>query len=108
MNIRTTPNPLIRGIGRRLTRFNDRHPWNHNQHFHPWILRALPPGTARVLDVGCGRGDLDAALAGVAGTVDGIDPDREMVEVAVARFAHDPAALDDVVNEAAALAKASA
>lgn len=91
MTIRTTPNPLIRWIELQLTRFNDRHPWSHNHHFHPWILRSLPPSTGRALDVGCGRGDLVAALAGVVGRVDGIDPDQEMAYVAATRFVHDPA-----------------
>ena len=91
MSIRATPNPLIRWIGLRLTRCNDRHPWSRNHHFHPWILRSLPPSTGRALDVGCGRGDLVAALAGVAGRVDGIDPDQEMAFVAATRFMHDQA-----------------
>ena len=91
MSIRATPNPLIRWIGLRLTRCNDRHPWSHNHHFHPWILQSLPPSTGRALDVGCGRGDLVAALAGVAGRVDGIDPDQDMAFVAATRFMHDQA-----------------
>lgn len=91
MTIRTSPNPLIRWIGLRLAQLNARHPWSHNHHFHPWILRSLPPSTGRALDVGCGRGDLVAALTGVAGRVDGIDPDQEMASVTATRFAHDPA-----------------
>ena len=91
MNIRTTPNRLIRWAAPLLKRLNDRHPWSHNHHFHPWILGSLPPRTGRALDVGCGRGDLVAALAGVAGRVDGIDPDQEMAHVAATRFEHDPA-----------------
>lgn len=63
MNIRTTPNRLIRWAAPLLKRLNDRHPWSHNHHFHPWILGSLPPRTGRALDVGCGRGDLVAALA---------------------------------------------
>ncbi|MGP9537731.1 class I SAM-dependent methyltransferase [Brachybacterium sp. AOP43-C2-M15] len=88
--IRTTPNPLIRWAGRRLHQLNARHPWSHNHHFHPWILRSLPPGTARVLDVGCGRGDLLAALSGRADRVEGIDPDAEMARTAATRFREDP------------------
>ncbi|WP_193104777.1 bifunctional 2-polyprenyl-6-hydroxyphenol methylase/3-demethylubiquinol 3-O-methyltransferase UbiG [Brachybacterium sp. FME24] len=90
MNIRTTANPLVRWIGRRLEQLNARHPWSHNHHFHPWILRALPTPAGRVLDVGCGRGDLIATLAGHAGRVDGIDPDQEMAYVSASRFREEP------------------
>jgi SAM-dependent methyltransferase len=85
MDIRTTPNPLIRWAGRRLATLNARHPGDHNAHFHRWILRSLPPGAARVLDVGCGRGDLVRALAEVPVQVDGIDPDRQMAYLAAHR-----------------------
>lgn len=90
MDIRTTPNPLVRRAGRALGAANARHPWDHNAHFHRWVLRALPPATTRVLDVGCGRGGLVRALAAHLGAdrargpvrVDGIDPDEEMARVA--------------------------
>lgn len=89
-NIRTAENALIRWAGRQLAALNARHPWSHNAHFHPWILSSLPPGAARVLDVGCGRGDLVEALTaalGPGGRVEGIDPDQEMAYVAASRFA---------------------
>lgn len=85
MDIRTTPNPVIRWAGRGLHRLNSRHPWDHNAHFHRWILRSLPPGAERVLDVGCGRGDLVRALAGRVPRVDGIDPDASMALTAAER-----------------------
>ena len=85
MNIRTTPNPVIRRAGRMLRTLNDRHPWNHNVHFHPWILRSLPQDCQRVLDVGCGVGDLVLALSTRAREVDGIDPDQGMVDTAARR-----------------------
>lgn len=90
MNIRTTSNPLIRAAGRWLERANDRHPWNHNDHFHPWILRSLPEAPARVLDVGCGRGELVAAVASRAGMVEGIDPDAAMAYATATRFRSEP------------------
>ena len=46
-NLRTTENPLIRWAGRRLEALNTRHPWNHNAHFHPGILRSLPETPSR-------------------------------------------------------------
>src|SRR5699024_3240702 len=76
MNIRATSNPLVRAAGHWLERVNDRHPWSHNDHFHPWILRSLPAAPTRVLDVGCGRGELVGALIPRAGLVEGIDPTR--------------------------------
>lgn len=85
MDIRTTSNPLVRWAGDRLHEANSRHPWDHNAHFHRWILRSLPPGASRVLDVGCGRGALVHALGGRVARVDGIDPDREMAYLAAQR-----------------------
>ncbi|MGP9580471.1 class I SAM-dependent methyltransferase [Brachybacterium sp. AOP35-5H-19] len=94
-NVRTTENPLIRWLGRRLTVLNARHPWNHNAHFHRWILRSVPAAATTALDVGCGRGDLITALAGVigpGGRVDGIDPDPEMARLAASEVAPIPQA----------------
>lgn len=85
MNIRTTPNPVVRRAGRLLRTLNDRHPWNHNSHLHRWILRSLPQHCERVLDVGCGTGDLVLALSARAREVDGIDPDPGMAHAAALR-----------------------
>ena len=58
-----------------LGRFNDAHPWDHNAHYHPWLLRQLPRRFGRALDVGCGAGELARALAGRAERVAGVDAD---------------------------------
>ena len=60
--------------------------WNGNTHYHPLILRALPTGASRVLDVGCGDGILSADLvrAGVPHVV-GIDIDEGVLDRARAR-----------------------
>jgi SAM-dependent methyltransferase len=65
---------------RALERFNAAHPWDHNAHYHPWILRQLPRRFATALDVGCGAGDLARLLAVRAekGVV-GIDSDAAIV-----------------------------
>ena len=70
-----------------LAAFNSRHPWSHNDHFHGWLLRHLPDRRGRALDVGCGRGDLVAALASRFEHVDGVDVDESMTKVAAQRFA---------------------
>nr|WP_285559149.1 class I SAM-dependent methyltransferase [Streptomyces hygroscopicus] len=63
-----------------LQRFNAAHPWDHNAHYHPWLLRQLPRRFGRALDVGCGSGDLVRLLARRAGRVDGVDADPEILE----------------------------
>ena len=37
--------------------------WNHNVHYLPVILAAVPPGCGAALDVGCGDGLLARRLA---------------------------------------------
>lgn len=58
-----------------LERLNARHPWSHNDHFHSWILTNLPRPCGSVLDVGCGQGELLAALAPHAHRVVGVEID---------------------------------
>lgn len=70
-----------------MNSFNARHPWSHNDRFHWWILRNLPPRRSRVLDVGCGRGELLARLAGKFDTVHGTDLSRDMRTAAEERCA---------------------
>ncbi|MFB7916418.1 class I SAM-dependent methyltransferase [Streptomyces sp. NPDC056061] len=64
---------------RALDRFNTAHPWDHNAHFHRWILRRLPARCDRALDVGSGSGDLARLLATRARAVDAVDADPEIV-----------------------------
>ncbi|MGW2648637.1 class I SAM-dependent methyltransferase [Streptomyces sp. NPDC001393] len=58
-----------------LHRFNAAHPWDHNAHYHPWLLRQLPRRPRTALDVGCGSGDLVRLLARRADLVVGVDAD---------------------------------
>ncbi|MEU3664156.1 class I SAM-dependent methyltransferase [Streptomyces sp. NPDC032940] len=67
---------------RALDRFNAAHPWDHNAHYHPWLLRRLPRRFGRALDVGCGTGDLARSLAARAGEVRGVDADPVIVSAA--------------------------
>lgn len=56
--------------------------WDHNAHYHRLLLRHVPPGTGRVLDVGCGAGALAARLASRADHVDALDRSPAMVAAA--------------------------
>jgi SAM-dependent methyltransferase len=56
--------------------------WDHNGFYHRLLLRHLPPGCERVLDVGCGAGVFAAKLARRAGHVDALDRSPAMIEAA--------------------------
>ncbi|WP_405841244.1 class I SAM-dependent methyltransferase [Streptomyces sp. NBC_01518] len=66
-------------ILRALESFNSAHPWSHNAHYHPWLLRQLPRRFGRALDVGCGSGDLVRLLAVRGERVEGIDSDPQII-----------------------------
>jgi SAM-dependent methyltransferase len=56
--------------------------WNHNVHYHPVVLAAVPDGCRRALDVGCGDGLLARKLAQRARSVTGVDRSPEMIRLA--------------------------
>jgi 2-polyprenyl-3-methyl-5-hydroxy-6-metoxy-1,4-benzoquinol methylase len=56
--------------------------WNHNIHYHPLLIEAVPQGASRVLDVGCGEGMLARALRAKAAHVIGIDLDAPSLALA--------------------------
>jgi SAM-dependent methyltransferase len=94
---------LLRGIDA----VNRAHPWSHNDHYIPWVLRQVPPGAERALDVGCGTGNLLRALAGRVPHVDGVDRDPAAAAAAGARVADlmdlPPGPAYDVVTAVAVL-----
>ena len=57
--------------------------WNHNVHFHSYLLRQCPATIFRALDVGCGLGVFTQRLAERAEVVDAIDADSTVVTEAV-------------------------
>jgi SAM-dependent methyltransferase len=59
--------------------------WNHNVHYQPVILAAVPPGCGPALDVGCGDGMLACRLADRCAEVTGIDRDPRMIALARAQ-----------------------
>ncbi|MDP9866527.1 MULTISPECIES: class I SAM-dependent methyltransferase [Streptosporangium] len=56
--------------------------WNHNVHYHPLVLGAVPEGCGEALDIGCGDGLLARKLAGRARHVTGVDRSPEMIRLA--------------------------
>ncbi|WP_398864077.1 class I SAM-dependent methyltransferase [Streptomyces pakalii] len=64
---------------RAIDRFHSGHPWDHNAHYHRWIMRQVPRRFDRALDIGSGSGDLARLLATRAAAVQGMDVDRAIV-----------------------------
>jgi ubiquinone/menaquinone biosynthesis C-methylase UbiE len=56
--------------------------WNHNVHYQPVILNAVPGGCGAALEVGCGDGLLARRLAARAAEVTAIDADARMITLA--------------------------
>ncbi|MFE2943786.1 class I SAM-dependent methyltransferase [Streptomyces sp. NPDC059255] len=71
--------PLPHRVLRALEQFNATHPWDHNAHYHRWILRQLPKRFGSALDIGAGSGDLVRLLASRANQVQGIDSDPVII-----------------------------
>ncbi|HEY6749060.1 MAG TPA: class I SAM-dependent methyltransferase [Mycobacteriales bacterium] len=77
----------MNAVLRQIDAVNAAHPWSHNDHYLRWVLRQVPPGARRALDVGCGTGTLLRALAAVVPQTEGIDRDARVAGLAGARVA---------------------
>ncbi|MFD4598812.1 class I SAM-dependent methyltransferase [Streptomyces sp. NPDC058464] len=76
--------------------------WNHNVHYHPVVLDAVPESCRTALDVGCGDGLLAAKLAARAESVTGVDRSAEMIRQARKREAGNVTFLEgDYLDDAA-------
>lgn len=56
--------------------------WGHTEYYHPLLLRHVPEGAERALDVGCGTGLFARKLAGRVATVDAIDVSDDALSLA--------------------------
>ncbi|KYC39651.1 methyltransferase type 11 [Scytonema hofmannii PCC 7110] len=64
---------------------HDQQGWDHNNHYHRFLLKQLPNRCQTVLDVGCGTGEFSRLLANRADQVIAIDLSPNMIEVAKER-----------------------
>jgi SAM-dependent methyltransferase len=66
--------------------------FNHNDHYHPFLLRQVPANCGRALDVGCGTGAFARLLAGRCDEVVALDRSTEILAAAAGppnvRFVH--------------------
>ena len=60
----------------------DERRWNHNLHYHRLLMRAVPAGCTRALDVGCGEGTLTRRLRALVPDVTGIDLHEDSIALA--------------------------
>jgi ubiquinone/menaquinone biosynthesis C-methylase UbiE len=56
--------------------------WNHNIHYHPVVMAAVPSRCDSALDVGCGTGLLTRKLSAVVPHVTGVDRDEQSITIA--------------------------
>lgn len=56
--------------------------WDHNSHYHGFLLKQLPSRCASILDIGCGTGRFARLLAERSDRVIAIDLSPKMIEVA--------------------------
>jgi 2-polyprenyl-3-methyl-5-hydroxy-6-metoxy-1,4-benzoquinol methylase len=59
--------------------------WNHNSHYHDFLLRQLPLHCADALDIGCGMGAFSRLLASRSDRVLALDLSPQMIRVAKER-----------------------
>jgi SAM-dependent methyltransferase len=63
----------------------DEDDWNHNNHYHPFLLAQVPTNCQRALDIGCGSGEFSRRLAERSEQVLGLDLAPEMIRLAQER-----------------------
>lgn len=61
---------------------NEQQGWNHNSHYHRFLLKQLPLKCKIILDIGCGTGEFSRLLAKRANKVIAIDLSPNMIEIA--------------------------
>ena len=71
----------------RLALFS-REEWDHNSHYHSFLLKHVPPRCSNVLELGCGTGTFARLLAERAEHVLALDLSPQMIRIAQERSGH--------------------
>lgn len=66
----------------RIAVLSEQHGWDHNNHYHDFLLRHVPRRSVEALDIGCGTGAFSRRMAARAKRVLGLDLSPEMIRVA--------------------------
>jgi len=66
----------------------DRDEWDHNNHYHQFLLKQLPNYSKEILDLGCGVGKFSRCLAKQSDRVLAIDLSPKSIEIARQRSKH--------------------
>ena len=62
-----------------------RNGWDHNGHYHDFLLKQLPPHCANALEIGCGTGAFSRLLARRSDRVLALDLSPQMIRIAKER-----------------------
>jgi ubiquinone/menaquinone biosynthesis C-methylase UbiE len=62
--------------------------WNHNSHYHAFLLKRVPPHCTEALEIGCGTGGFARLLAQRAERVVAMDLAPQMIRIARDRARH--------------------
>jgi ubiquinone/menaquinone biosynthesis C-methylase UbiE len=73
--------------------------WDHNVHYHRFLLKHIPASCEAALDIGCGTGEFSRLLAKRSKRVVALDLSPRMVEIAQAR-SEDSANIEYLVADA--------
>ena len=66
----------------RIALLEEQGKWNHNSHYHSFLIKQLPSDCENVLEIGCGSGAFSRLLAKRSNKVVAIDLSPEMIEAA--------------------------
>ncbi len=81
----TKPMAEIQAEFDRIAQFSGEGGWDHNNHYHDFLLKHVTPGSDEVLEIGCGTGAFSRRLAQRAKHVLALDLSPEMIRIAKER-----------------------